>query len=224
MNELMTLGLLAAGAYIVSRQAAQSDAVPQTVVERSVQTATTQEQAVIDDLQASGQLVTGIQQVTTPAGQSVSVIVAPTPDVPNRGVVLSPDDLARIQGRYIPQITISSDIQEQLAYFGYPSLNDLMPQLISGRVFFYGPAAQRIKFIFKDWEYWRTVNPGGGGSPASETQVPPELWNTPLTQEEYFAMRDRYGLYPASLRGLGCPGCSGGGLGCAGCAGRVWLT
>lgn len=206
MNELMTLGLLAAGVYIASRQSEDSVPTP-SVVERPVTTATPQEQAVIDELLASNQLVTGIQQVTTPAGQTVSVIVAPTPEVPNRGVTLHPDDLARLQGRYIPQFTITSDIQDQLNYFGYGSWMDLVPQLIAGRVFFYGPAAQRIKFTFKDWEYWRTVNPGGGGSPVADSQVPPELWNTPLTQEEYFAMRDRYGLYP-SLSGLGC--CSGG--------------
>lgn len=222
MNELVTLGLLAAGAYFVAKKNDEAPvATQQTSEVRSA--ATTQEQAVVDELRSQGQLVTGVVDYVTPAGQTVSVVVAPTPDVPNRGVVLNPDDLARIQGRYVPQFEMTQDIQDQLNYLGYASWQDYISNYFQGRVWFYGPAADRIKFTFRDWEHWRTVNPGGGGSPAPVDQIPPELWDTKLNQEQYSDIRYKYNLYPPSLRGLGCSGC----MGCSGgspCPGRVWAT
>lgn len=204
MNELVTLALAAAGAYIISKQTSSTMPTETTATSRTT-AATSVEQAAVDELRAQGVLVTGLVDIQTAGGQTVTAIAAPTPEAPNRVIPLDPDDVTRMQGKYVPQLTITPAMQSQMKYLGYSSWNDLVPQLLSGRTWFYGPEAQAIKFPLADWEYWRTVITGGGGPPAlTSDKVPPELWSLPLTQEEYFAVRDTYGLYPPSLRGLGC--------------------
>lgn len=208
MNELMTLGLLAAGAYLVSKQAGQTTETPaaRTLTTEEVQQ-NTPVATKIQELQASGQLVTGVQEVTTSKGQTATVIVAPTPDVPNRGVVADPADLARLQGYYVPKVTMTPAIQEQMAYHGYPNFDEFIRRVAANQIFFYGPSAWAIKFPLTDWEFWRT---NGQFQPVTNLSkaVP---WDTLLTQEEYNALRDQHGL--SGLRGLGCD-----------CAGHVWLT
>lgn len=204
---LMTLAAVGAGFYLYSRKeeepAAVADARDLTPAE--IQSSTPLQEK-IEELQASGQLVTNVQEVTTPAGQTVQVITAPTPEVPNRGVLLSTDDEARIQGVWIPQRTMTPAITAEMSYWGYPNLDAWMNQVVKQRIWI---RDTNVKFLLGDWEYWRRM--AGFGQPALLTQavVGPNVWNTPLNQEEYYAVLEANGikfgelLYNAGFRGLG---------------------
>lgn len=193
MNSLLLLAGLGAGFYLLNKRSEDDPGVEA----QPIRTLTTEEvqqltpvQARVQELQASGQLVTEVQEIVTPTGQTATVIIAPTPETPNRAVVVDPDDLARIQGRYIPKITITPDIQEQMSYHGYSNFDEFIRLVAANRVFFYGPSAMRIKFPLVDWEYWRS-----NGQYKPETNISKQVaWETLLTQEEYNTLRDRYGI------------------------------
>lgn len=209
MNPLLILAGVGAGLYFYSKRSPEDTTVPEGAG-RTLSTAEvaqiTPVQQKVTELVASGQLVTEVKEIVTASGQTATVIIAPTPETPNRAVVVDPDDLTRIQGKYIPKVNMTPELQWQMSYAGYSNFNDFVSQLIAGRLFMFGPTAQTIRFPLADWEYWRTVSPRpeGGGPPAlTAADVDAQTWSTPLNQEEYFALRDRRGLYPASLRGLG---------------------
>jgi len=192
VNTLLLLGVGVAAAYYLNKRSEGETAEPgasRTLSTEEVQQLTPV-QAKVEELQASGQLVTEVKEIVTPTGQTATVIVAPTPDVPNRGVVVDPADLARIQGYYVPKVVITSDIREQMQYHGYVSFDDFIRYVAANRIFLYGPAAMRIKFPLVDWEFWRT-----NGQHKPESAMSRQVgWDTLLTQEEYNALRDQHGI------------------------------
>lgn len=191
MNSLLLLAGLGAGFYLLSKRNEDPGVEGQPLRTLSAEEVKqlTPVQAKVEELQASGQLVTEVQEILTSSGQTATVIIAPTPEVPNRAIVVDPQDLARIQGYYVPKITITPDIQEQMSYHGYSNFDEFIKLVAANRVFFYGPAAMRIKFPLQDWEFWRT-----GEFKPSTALSNAVAWETALTQEEYNGLRDRYGV------------------------------
>lgn len=205
MNSLLLLAGLGAGIYLLNKRSEGLElldgAADRTLSAEEVQQLTPV-QAKVEELVSSGQLVTEVKEIQTASGQKATVIIAPTPDVPNRAVVVDANDLARIQGRYIPKVTMTADLQEQMQYAGYTNFDEFIRLVAAGRVNLYGPAADRIKFPFADWEYWRT---GYFDPNASVTNLATSPLTTLMTHPEYSDLIYRNGLDRTTTRlgGLG---------------------
>ena len=143
MNSLLLLAGLGAGIYLLNKRSEGGELLD-GAADRILSTEEVQQltpvQAKVEELVSSGQLVTEVKEIPTASGQTATVIIAPTPDVPNRAVVVDPNDLARIQGRYIPKVTMTADLQEQMQYAGYTNFEDFIRQVAANRVNLYGPA------------------------------------------------------------------------------------
>lgn len=209
-GDLFSLGLLAAGAYVVAN-ALKDGGNPGTFGAQTsgAQSSRPASSTEIDTLIATGEITPEqAEQVTvvtelTPAGQTIQYAAIINPwDTSQSQVWIDPDDLTRSQGVFIPQVDRALVTAAAMANGGYTDYRDYLSRA-AGTINIFVP--NTIKGTAKDWDYWRLrYDPSGSKLPDTVTAD-----TTPLTLNGYHQLLEQNGgrlvgsemKYPAAASG-----------------------